>query len=125
TELLGLLGDDECAPVQGRLRDLVHAKIADAQTKIAELEGFTTELRRVAAALGTHTPAGPCDDSCGCTTDEPAGVGHRVVLGSRSDDRDTPAIACTLSANEVGDRLAQWDDIAADVIGREAIDGGT
>lgn len=44
TELLGLLGDDECAPVQGRLRDLVEAKIADAQAKIAELEAFTAEL---------------------------------------------------------------------------------
>src|SRR5690606_32558552 len=51
TELLGLLGDDECAPVQGRLRDLGDTKLADAQAKIAELEGFTAELRRVAATL--------------------------------------------------------------------------
>jgi DNA-binding transcriptional MerR regulator len=125
TELLGLLGDDECAPVQGRLRDLVDTKIADAQAKIAELEGFTTELRRVAATLGTHTPAGPCDDACGCTTDEPAGVARRVVLGRRRDDEDAPAIACTLSVNEVGDRLAQWKATVADATGREAIDGGT
>ena len=83
TELLGLLGDDECAPVQGRLRDLVDTKIADAQAKVAELEAFTAELRRVAAALGTHTPAGPCDDTCGCTTDDPTAVHRPVVLGAR------------------------------------------
>ena len=125
TELCALLGDDECAPVQGRRRDLVDTKIADAQAKIAELEGFTTELRRVAAALGTHTPAGPCDDTCGCTTDEPTGVAHRVVLGRRHDDEDAPALACTLSAHEVGDRLAQWEAAVADAAGRESNDGGT
>ena len=125
TELLALLGDDECAPVQGRLRDLVDAKIADAQAKIAELEGFTTELRRVAAALGAHTPAGPCDDACGCTTDDPTAVHQPVALGAQRDDRHTPPIACTLSAHEVGDRLAQWTATVADAIGREAIDGGT
>ena len=125
TELLGLLGDDECAPVQGRLRDLVDAKIADAQAKVAELEAFTAELRRVAAALGTHTPAGPCDDTCGCTTDEANAVHQPVLLGARRADRDAPAIACTLSAHEVGDRLAQWESTVADAVGRDAIDGGT
>ncbi|MCZ7538020.1 MAG: MerR family transcriptional regulator [Acidimicrobiia bacterium] len=94
TELLALLGDDECAPVQGRLRDLVDAKIAGTQAKIAELEGFTTELRRVAAALGTHTPAGPCDETCGCTGDEPDAFHQPVALGVRRDDRAAPTIAC-------------------------------
>jgi hypothetical protein len=91
---------------------------------VTELVGFTAELRRVAATLGTHTSAGPCDDACGCTTDDPA-VHHRVVLGARRDDRDTPAIACTLSTDEVGDRLAQWEAVVAAATGREAIDGGT
>ena len=125
TELLGLLGDDECAPVQGRLRDLVDAKIADAQAKVTELEAFTAELRRVAAALRTHTPAGPCDDSCGCTTDEPNAVHRPVVHGARGGNRDAPAIACTLSAHEVGDRLAEWEAVVADAVGRQAIEGGT
>lgn len=125
TELLGLLGDDECAPVQGRLRDLVDAKIADAQGKIAELEGFTTELRRVAATLGTHTPAGPCDDACGCTTDDTNAFHQSVALGARRNDRDAPAIACSLSAHEVGDRLAQWRATVSNAIGREPTDGGT
>lgn len=125
TELLGLLGDDECAPVQGRLRDLVDAKIADAQHKVAELQAFTTELRRVAAALGTHTPAGPCDENCGCTTDDPTGGGQSIVLGARRADTGTPEIACTFAAHQVDERLAQWRDTVAEAAHREAIDGGT
>lgn len=85
--------------------------------------GLPPELRRVAATLGTHTPAGPCDNACGCTTDEPNGA-HPLVL-VRPRRRDSPAIACTLSAHEVGDRLAQWEAAVADATGRETIDGGT
>jgi DNA-binding transcriptional MerR regulator len=125
TELLGLLGDDECAPVQGRLRDLVDTKIADAQAKVVELEAFTTELRRVAAALGNHTPAGPCDHTCGCTTDEPNAIHQPVVLGARRGDRDAPVIACTLSPHEVGARLAEWEAAVGAAIGRQAIERGT
>src|SRR4029078_6628276 len=56
TELLALLGGGDCAPVQGRLRGMVGAKIAHAQPKAAELDAFTAELQRVAASLGLHTP---------------------------------------------------------------------
>lgn len=125
TELLGLLGDDECAPVQGRLRDLVDAKTADAQAKVAELESFTAELRRVAASLGTHTPAGPCDDTCGCTTDDPTAVHRAVELGRRSEREDEPVIACTLSTHQIGHRLAHWETTVAGAIGRTSIDGGS
>ena len=41
TELLGLLGQDQCAPVQDRLKALVDTKIADAERRIAELSSFT------------------------------------------------------------------------------------
>jgi DNA-binding transcriptional MerR regulator len=75
TELLRLLDDDRCEPVQGRLRDLIDTKIAEAQQRIAELVAFTAELQRVASTLGDHTPEGPCDDACGCTTDRQGLVG--------------------------------------------------
>lgn len=123
TELLALLGDDECAPVQGRLRDLVDAKIAEAKAKVGELEAFTAELQRVAASLGIHTPAGPCDDSCGCTTDDASAVQHPVTMDRRIGHQ--PVIACTLSAHEVGDRLARWEATVTDAAAPEAIDGGT
>ena len=83
TELLGLLDDDECAHIQGRLRDLVETKIAEAQAKIAELEAFTAELRLVADTLDVHTPDGPCDDACGCTTQQGTSGARPVPLGRR------------------------------------------
>lgn len=55
--------------MQDRLKGLVDAKIAEADRRIAELTMFATELRRVSADLELHTPDGPCDDTCGCTTD--------------------------------------------------------
>jgi len=90
TELLALLDDERCAPVQGRLRDLVETKIADAQAKVAELEAFTAELRRVAATLGARTPDGPCDDSCGCTTDPDTSQVQLIEVGAK---RTRPATA--------------------------------
>ncbi len=79
-EITGLLGDDECAPVQDRLSDLVDAKIADAQAKVTELEAFTAELRRVAAALSNHTPVGPCDDEW-CPNSASAGSCRSSLAG--------------------------------------------
>jgi DNA-binding transcriptional MerR regulator len=79
TELLALLDDDHCAPVQGRLRSLIDAKIADARTRILELERFATELERVASGLEAHTPDGPCDDACGCTTDSTVVIADSAV----------------------------------------------
>ena len=105
TEVLTLLSDDECAPVQGRLRDLVDAKITDARAKVSELVAFTAELRRVAAALETHTPDGPCDDTRGCTSDR--GADHQVGLGERLPTNPLP-IACALSPDQRSDRLVEW-----------------
>lgn len=82
TELLGLLDGDECAPVQGRLRDLVDTKIADAHARTIELQAFTAELRRFADTLEAHTADGPCDDTCGCTTDNQRTVAAPVRLGT-------------------------------------------
>jgi DNA-binding transcriptional MerR regulator len=74
-ELLGLLEEEQCAPVQGRLRNLVDTKIAEAKHKIIQLRAFTADLQRVAATLGAHTADGPCDDACGCTVER-----HTVQL---------------------------------------------
>jgi len=106
TELLALLDDDRCAPVQGRLRELIDTKVADAHERIAELVAFTGELRGVAAALEGHTPAGPCDDACGCTTD-------------RADP-----IACTLAPDRVADRVGEWHGLVAQAVGRTSLADG-
>lgn len=84
TDLLVLLDEDQCAPVQGRLRALIGSKIADARQRIAELEQFAMELEQVAATLDGHTPQGPCDDSCGCTTDPAGPVGVSITATSEA-----------------------------------------
>lgn len=68
SELLELLDDDRCSPVQDRLRSLIDARIIEAEQRVAELIAFAADLRRVAATLDGPTPDGPCDDTCGCVS---------------------------------------------------------
>jgi DNA-binding transcriptional MerR regulator len=104
TELLGLLEEDRCAPVQDRLRTLVDDKIAEADTRVAELEAFTAELRRVSAALDTPAPEGPCDDTCGCTSH--AAAGRVPVRFGRHAAADLP-VACAIAPVGVDRRVRE------------------
>jgi len=109
-----------CAPIQGRLRELVRGKLSDADIRAAELRAFTADLQRLLAGMGLHTPEGPCDSSCGCLADaaaEPTPV-TPVTLASGP-------VACTLNAAEMPGRLREWHDLVAHVVDRAAIDGGT
>jgi MerR family copper efflux transcriptional regulator len=123
TELLSLLDEEQCAPVQDRLRDLVGAKITDAQERIAELVAFTAELQRVSATLTHHTPDGPCDDACGCTSDHGQGV-TRVPLSTKPEAGPGAPIACTLAPEQVGGRVADWQAILALATSREPTNDG-
>jgi DNA-binding transcriptional MerR regulator len=114
-DLLALLGEERCEPVQDRLRQLVDEKIGDAHDRIAELVAFATELRAVAASLREHTPDGPCNDDCGCTTDGP----HSPA----SSQPDT-SIACTLDPLDVPTRVADWNATVARAQTVQPIEGG-
>jgi MerR family copper efflux transcriptional regulator len=123
TDVLSLLDQDRCAPVQDRLRDLVDAKILEAQDRIVELTAFTAELRQVSGSLGIHTPEGPCDDTCGCTSGgHDPGTSLNVELTAKPND--LPPIACTLAPDRVGDRLADWQATVAAAVDQHPIDGG-
>jgi len=126
TEVLPLLGDGEaCAPVQQRLRDLVDRKIDEAQHRVADLIGFTAELQRAASVLSRHTPDGPCDDQCGCTTEPRSVITSSVPLSPEpSTPVDGPPIACTLAADQVDQRLDDWQALVAAADRREDIEGG-
>ena len=124
TEVLSLLDSDRCAPVQGRLRDLVDAKIVDAQGRIAELVAFTGELQRVASTLALNTPDGPCDDTCGCTTEPDVRTPVGVALSSKPSGAHEEPIVCTLAPEGVPDRLADWQAVLAGATTREPIDRG-
>lgn len=120
TDLAALWEADDCAPVQARLHQLVTAKIADARRRSAELLAFTAQLRTAAGHLGGNPVDGPCSDHCACLTDQPATDPVLVVLGQRAD----PAIACALTADQVPDRIADWQHLLDHVTSRDAIDGG-
>lgn len=98
TELLALLDDDHCAPVQGRLRTLIDAKIADARTRIIELERFATELEQVASGLDAHTLTDPATTPAGAPPNPRSWSPTRLFARSRpgwSSD-DGPAHHCTV-----------------------------
>lgn len=48
----------------------------------------------------------------------------RVALTSKPTPHCTPAVACTLAADQVGDRLAQWHAVVGAAFGRDSIPGG-
>jgi DNA-binding transcriptional MerR regulator len=90
TELLTLWNDDQCAPVAGRLADLIDAKISDTQARVADLIAFAADLQRFRVALAPETATGSCGDGCAC---------H----GS-----STATIACTLEPSDVRRRMTDW-----------------
>jgi DNA-binding transcriptional MerR regulator len=125
SDLVALLDDRRCEPVQDRLRALLAGKLADAHEQIATLMAFTAQLQQAAARLGTHTPDGPCDRDCGCTTDTSLGAAVAPVRLTATPAHDGEvAIACTLRPGEVHQRVADWQQALRDVTAREAIAGG-
>lgn len=123
-DLAELWEADDCGPVQARLHELVTARIADAQRRTSELVAFTAQLQTAAAHLGGDPADGPCNAGCACLADPPDSTGGDstpVVLGQRAD----PAIACTLPADEMPDRMEDWQSLLAHVTHREqSPDGG-
>jgi len=124
TELLELLGEEECAPVQTRIRHLVGERISQAQDQIAELVAFTSQLQSAAARLGVHTPDGACDDDCGCRS-EPAHPRQveRVRLNPLAGT-ESGVIACSLQPDAVGARIRDWDRVLGSATTRSDIPNG-
>jgi len=119
----------ECGPVQDQLRQLVADKIDAAHSQIAELVTFAEELQQAAATLERHRPDGACDNECGCVSDPAdtsavAATPQPVSLSTKPATSGGPAIACTLSAESLKGRIADWKALLAHVDRRERVDGG-
>ncbi|MAT06361.1 MAG: heavy metal-responsive transcriptional regulator [Acidimicrobiaceae bacterium] len=133
TDLVTAWSGGECGPVQDRLRTLVADKLTAARTEIVELETLTQQLQRAATALEQHRPVGPCDDRCGCVTTTTVGPDASVAPAAipialtnppnlTADVGDVP-IACTLTPDQIPDRLNDWADLLHGAT-RLPIDGG-
>jgi DNA-binding transcriptional MerR regulator len=124
TELLELFDDEECAPVQTRIRQLVEARIGQAQDQITELMAFAAQLQSAVARLSAHTPNGACDDDCGCRSDPGRLAAPEATSLIPVNEADTKDIACSLSPESRGARIEDWDGMLASATSRTAISGG-
>jgi MerR family copper efflux transcriptional regulator len=117
----------ECAPVQHGLRGLIDTKVGDAQGRIAELTALLADLQGVKVGLGLHTPDGPCDDRCGCTSRPDGETTPQSVASTAKATAATdgdPPVTCTLGAGSMGQRLGDWRALLAHVQERTPLDGG-
>jgi DNA-binding transcriptional MerR regulator len=141
-ELTAASDGGRCAPVQERLRLAVETKIGDAHRQIADLTTLAADLQRAAASLSSTPVDGPCDDTCGCTSDTTPTPGDGLARTetavpliakpdtSSCDDGEAP-IACTLAAGEMSTRLEEWQallevkrDLHQGVAARHGLDNG-
>ena len=101
-ELVRLWDGAECAPVQDRLRSLVHEQRATARERLSELTQLATELDAVGASIGDAA----CGPDCACVQPQPEAA-------APPDERLLGA-ACTLGSEDVRERLAEWRRVRDD-----------
>ncbi|MEU8840502.1 heavy metal-responsive transcriptional regulator [Streptomyces roseus] len=130
-ELLGVREEGVCSSVRARMLPLVSGRIAETDGRIADLRAFSAHLVGVHADLSGPAPAGPCGPDCGCTTTGPVPAAGPVPielwptrLSAEAEPWREVPVACTLGRAELGERTAQWQQLAAKATGREEIDGG-
>ena len=123
-EIRGLLSayDEDCAGVQTQMRELVDAKITDAQRRVTELIAFTAQLQVARHSLSAAVSGGPCGPDCNCVSStERSGQRFLTVVPLSATDR---AIACTLNHADMGERITEWQAVLSTVTARISIDGG-
>lgn len=98
-DLVRLWDGAECAPVQERLRSMVHEQRGATRARLDELTQLANDLEAVGASIGDAI----CGPDCAC-------VQPTAAMGSEPEiapDRLIGA-ACTLSDHEMRQRLAEW-----------------
>jgi DNA-binding transcriptional MerR regulator len=111
-DLVRIWDGGSCAGVKARLGELIATRSGDIAARITELTTLDAELGHARTALSGPTPAGACDDTCGCT---------------RRPDRSvapSPPIACTLSTDDRAARGEEWAALLKRATARGAVDDG-
>ena len=109
-----------CQTVKERLDALLTARSVDVAARVAELHAFDEALARARQALAGPTPAGRCDDSCGCVGDAAA-----IVTPSTWPAQAGPAaVACTLTGAAQQDRAGDWAELLRLASATATVDGG-
>lgn len=114
-DLVRLWDGDECAPVQERLRAMVHEQRAAARQRLEELTRLAADLEAVGASIGNVA----CGPDCACL--QPAASSDATL--PMASERLIGA-ACTLDAAELPARLAEWRNLRDRATAIEPIVGG-
>jgi DNA-binding transcriptional MerR regulator len=141
-DLLAAWETGVCTAVRARLLPLVDERIADVDRRIAELKAFSLSLHQARTQLSGPAPAGGCGPDCGCVTASASTASTARTPASRatavpvilSASRDAAEaleegwrhepVACTLTGEEIGDRVTQWRELLARCQARERIPDG-
>jgi DNA-binding transcriptional MerR regulator len=130
-ELVAAWEDGPCTAVKARLEELLAARSRDVAERIGELTAFGADLARARDDLAAPSPAGPCDDGCGCTGSQAQAIelGRPLPIGParielRPAQRAEAPVACTLSGDGQAARLAEWASLLARASSRADADGG-
>jgi DNA-binding transcriptional MerR regulator len=129
-ELVTVWAGGLCISVKARLEELLTARSRDVTARISELAAFGADLARAKEDLAAPSPAGPCDDGCGCMGSQvhPVELGRPRPIGpARIEQRPTgPAgtpLACTLSGDGQTARFAEWADLLSHATGKTEAGG--
>lgn len=130
-DLVAVWAAGPCTSVKARLEELLTARSREVEARISELAAFGADLAQARENLAAPSPAGPCDDDCGCTSGQayPVQLGRPHPIGparieQRPADPAVLAVACTLSGDGQTARYAEWAELFAQATGQTAADGG-
>jgi MerR family copper efflux transcriptional regulator len=114
-DLVRLWDGEECAPVQERLRSLVHEQRAATRRRLEELTQLAADLETVGATIGDAA----CGPDCACL--QPAtSVASELPLASER----LVGAACTLNSEEMRERLAEWRGVRDRATSIDDLPGG-
>lgn len=111
-DLLSVWESGTCAEVKADMQPRITTQLAKTEARTAELSAFAEMLRATLAHLDALPDrAERCDPSC------------MPPPSSRTRTQTTIPIACTLTADQTGDRVAQWRDATAGAVHHPINDG--
>lgn len=114
-DLVRLWDGAECAPVQERLRSMVHEQRTATRARLEELTQLASDLDAVGASIGDAA----CGPDCACVQPASSTASALTMAPNRMI-----GAACTLNSHEMRQRLAEWRGLRDRVTGIEPIPGG-
>jgi DNA-binding transcriptional MerR regulator len=114
-DLVRLWDGEECAPVQERLRAMVHDQRTATRQRMDELTSLAADLDAVGASIGDAA----CGPDCACLQPMARSAPELPVVSER-----LIGAACTLDATQLRERLREWRELRDRATSVEPITGG-